>query len=895
MDNDKFGCKDTVNLSSGSSGFYRLDRLEKEGVGKVSHLPFSIKILLEQTLRNLDNFQVNEEDIVALANWEAKTKSDKEIPFKPTRVILQDFTGVPALVDLASLRSSMKDFQGDPAVINPRVPVDLIIDHSIQVDSFGLPGSLQTNMDREFERNRERYEFLKWGQGSFKNLNIYPPGVGIVHQVNLEALASVVQQRDGLLFSDTVVGTDSHTPMVNSLGVLGWGVGGIEAESVMLGQPIYMQIPQVVGFKLTGELATGTTATDLVFRIVQMLREIGVVEKFVEFFGDGLSGLSLADRATISNMAPEYGATMGFFPTDDETLRYLEHTGRSKELVERVESYTKEQGLYRTDGMTAPVFSDVVELDLATVEPSLAGPKRPQDRISLSDMKSTWHKTLTDPVKQRGYELQSSELGTSSEVTLPDKGETFTLNHGSVVLAAITSCTNTSNPSVMIAAGILAKKATAKGLGVKPWIKTSLAPGSRVVTDYLHKSGLNEHLEQLGFFTVGYGCTSCIGNSGPLADPISKAIVDEDLVVASVLSGNRNFEGRVNPLTKANFLASPPLVVAYAIAGTIDIDLVNEPLGTANDGTPVYLKDIWPTVEEITEVEKVITPDMYKERYSNYEDLSPIWNAIPTKGEVSYDWDNSSTYIRNPPFFKNMKKTTEPLQDIVNAQVLVKVGDSVTTDHISPAGAIAINTPAADYLTERGIEKADFNSYGSRRGNDEVMVRGTFANIRLRNQMAPGTEGGITTYLPTGEQMSVYEAAEKYKASNTPLIVLAGNEYGTGSSRDWAAKGTYLLGVRAVIAASYERIHRSNLLGMGVLPLQFKDGASPDSLGLTGKEVFSILGLNDDLKPGQDLTLKVDDKEIPVTVRLDTPVEIEYYKNGGILHTVLRNFLKNAA
>jgi aconitate hydratase len=895
MNTDKFGCKDTIKLSSGSPEFYRLEKLEKAGVGQISNLPFSIKILLEQTVRNLDNFQVNEDDIVALANWKPDRKSDKEIPFKPTRVLLQDFTGVPAIVDLASLRSSMQKLGGDPGVINPRIPVDLIIDHSIQVDSFGLAGSLQTNMEKEFERNRERYEFLKWGQLYFKNLRVYPPGVGIVHQVNLEALASVVELRDNICFSDTVVGTDSHTPMVNSLGVLGWGVGGIEAESVMLGQPIYMQIPEVVGFKLTGRLNPGTTATDLVFRIVQMLRTLGVVEKFVEFFGDGLSALSLADRATIANMAPEYGATMGFFPTDAETLNYLKGTGRSAELAERVERYCKEQGIFRTDGMKAPFFSDQIELDLSSVEPSLAGPKRPQDRISLADMKSAWEKTLIGPVKQRGYELKEDALTTVVDVMLPGMKESFKLSQGSVVLAAITSCTNTSNPSVMIAAGLLAKNAREKGLKVKPWIKTSLAPGSRVVSDYLHKSGLNVFLEQLGFFTVGYGCTSCIGNSGPLAEPISNAIIENDLVVASVLSGNRNFEGRVNPLTKANFLASPPLVVAYAIAGTVNIDLLNDPLGTDTNGKPVFLKDIWPDSKEISRVEQMITPEMYLDRYSDYESLSPLWNSIPTKGETVYDWDESSTYIRNPPFFKEMNPTVAPLADIKNARVLVKVGDSVTTDHISPAGSISSKSPAAKYLLDRGIKPADFNSYGSRRGNDEVMIRGTFANIRLRNQLAPGTEGGITIYLPTGEQTSIFDAAEQYKASGIPLIVLAGKEYGAGSSRDWAAKGTYLLGIKAVVAASYERIHRSNLLGMGVLPLQFKDGNSAESLGLTGKETYSVLGISDQIKPGQELILKADDREIPVLLRLDTPVEIEYYKNGGILHTVLRNFIKEVA
>lgn len=891
MNNDKFGSIETISLKNDSAKLYRLSKLDKDGIGKTERLPFSIKILLEQTLRNLDHFQVNEEDIIALANWDPGTKSEKEIPFKPTRVILQDFTGVPALVDLASLRTSMQGLGGKPSVINPRIPVDLIIDHSIQVDSFGSSDSLETNMRHEFERNRERYEFLKWGQHNFKNLRVFPPGVGIVHQVNLESLANVVQHRDGLLFSDTVVGTDSHTPMVNGLGVLGWGVGGIEAESVMLGQPIYMTIPQVVGFKLTGSLQPGTTATDLVFRIVEILRQVGVVEKFVEFFGDGLSGLSLADRATISNMAPEYGATIGFFPTDHETLKYLKATGRSDEVIEQVEAYCKEQGIFRVDGMTAPDFSQVIELDLSEITPSLAGPKRPQDRVSLADMKESWQETLKQPVKVRGFELSDKELQEKADVTL-ESGETVELKHGSIVLAAITSCTNTSNPSVMIAAGLLAKKAVEKGLKAKPWIKTSLAPGSRVVTDYLAKSGLESYLEKLGFYTVGYGCTSCIGNSGPLSNPITEAIQGKDLVAAAVLSGNRNFEGRVNPLTRANFLASPPLVIAYSIAGTMDIDLLKDPLGEDSNGNPVYLNDIWPTREEIAGIESMITPKMYQDRYSNYENLSPIWNEIVTKGEEVYDWDEDSTYIRNPPFFTNMSKEVPSLEDITGARVLIKVGDSVTTDHISPAGAISKDSPAAEYLMERGFEPKDFNSYGSRRGNDQVMVRGTFGNIRLRNQMAPGTEGGYTTYLPTDEQTTVFDAAERYKESGTPLIVLAGTEYGTGSSRDWAAKGTYLLGIKAVIAVSYERIHRSNLLGMGVLPLQFRENESADSLGLTGDEVYSILGLDDSIKPRQELILKADDKEIPVILRLDTPVEIEYYKNGGILHTVLRNFIK---
>ena len=889
MENDIFNCRETLKTKEQSAEIYRLQKLESSGLKGVEKLPFSIKILLEQALRNLDDFQVTKKDITALANWQPAEKSETEIPFKPSRVILQDFTGVPSLVDLAALRSSMQEMGGKPSVINPKVPVDLIIDHSIQVDAFGTSDALETNMQREFDRNRERYEFLKWGQSAFKNLRIFPPGVGIVHQVNLENLANVVQFRDGNFFSDTVVGTDSHTPMVNGLGVMGWGVGGIEAESVMLGQPIYMKIPQVVGFKLAGKMAPGTTATDLVLRIVEILRGIGVVEKFVEFFGDGLSGLTLADRATIANMAPEYGATMGFFPTDDETLRYMQATGRPADVLDRTEAYCKAQGIFRTDGMTPPLFSEIVELDLSTVEPSLAGPKRPQDRISLSEMTNQWEKILTTPVNERGFELSPEEINQASDIQ-GESGQKLT--HGSVVLAAITSCTNTSNPSVMIASGLLAKKAVEKGLKLNPWIKTSLAPGSRVVSDYLTKSGLDVYLEKLGFYTVGYGCTSCIGNSGPLADSVLKAIQDNNLVVSSVLSGNRNFEGRVNPHTKANYLTSPPLVVAFALAGTINIDLTSQPVGTGADGNPVFLKDIWPSAEEIKAIEGLITPEMYNERYSNFETLSPMWNAIETKGGEVYQWDEDSTYIKNPPFFKKMVPDLIPLSPITGAHVLVKVGDSVTTDHISPAGAIMADSPAGDYLKSHGFGVKDFNSYGSRRGNDQVMERGTFANIRLRNQLVPGVEGGYTRHFPDGKEMSVFEAAELYKADDVPLIILAGKEYGTGSSRDWAAKGTFLLGVKAVVAASYERIHRSNLLGMGVLPLQFKDGASAESLKLNGEEVYSVIGLSDDLQPMQELILLADGLEIPVVSRLDTPVEIQYYKNGGILHTVLRNFLK---
>ena len=743
-------------------------------------------------------------------------------------------------------------------------------------------------MEIEFERNRERYQFLKWGQQSFEQFRVFPPGVGIVHQVNLEHVAQVVQMRDGLCFPDTLVGTDSHTTMVNGLGVMGWGVGGIEAESVMLGQPVSMLIPEVVGFRLLGQLREGVTATDLVLRIVEMLRQKGVVEKFVEFFGTGLSALPLADRATVANMAPEYGATMGFFPIDSETLNYLRNTGRPEELVQRVEIYAKEQGLFRTESTPDPEYSDLLELNLESVEPALAGPKRPQDRVPLNSMQSTWKKTLQAPMKDRGFELESSQL--ESSVNLKDTGAS--LKHGSVVIAAITSCTNTSNPSVMMAAGLLAKKAVERGLRPKNWVKTSLGPGSRVVTDYLDAAGLSHPMEELGFHTVGYGCTTCIGNSGPLDEEIVNAIQEGSLVTTSVLSGNRNFEGRISPHVKANYLASPPLVVAYSLAGTVDIDLNSEPLGSDPNGNEVFLKDIWPSSEEIASVQNQIRREMYQQEYGSADQHSPLWNTIDAPSGSVYEWDDDSTYIQNPPFFQGMSMELNEIQDINSARVLVKVGDSVTTDHISPAGAFAQDTPAGKYLRERGVEQKDFNSYGSRRGNDRIMTRGTFANVRLRNQIAPETEGGFTRHLDSGEEMSIYEASLRYRESGTPLIVLAGKEYGSGSSRDWAAKGTFLLGVKAVVATSYERIHRSNLVGMGVLPLQFIDGATHESLGLSGEESYSVIGLSDSIQPGQELILKADGKEIPVLCRLDTPVEIEYYRNGGILHTVLRNFLK---
>ena len=888
MSDNQFGCRINFENDEGKAVLYSLEKLQKDGIGPVDSLPFSIRILLEQALRNVDDFQVCAEDVTALANWNASEKSTKEIPYKPTRVILQDLTGVPALVDLAALRSAMVAMNGDPGVINPRVPVDLVIDHSIQVDAFGSSDALKKNMEIEFKRNRERYEFLKWGKQAFDNFNVYPPGVGIVHQVNLETAATVVQSRNGVCFPDTLVGTDSHTTMINGMGVMGWGVGGIEAESVMLGQPIYMLIPEVIGFRLSGKLQQGATATDLVLRVVEMLRKKGVVEKFVEFFGPGLNNLKLADRATLANMAPEYGATMGFVPVDNETLNYLHGTGRPDSLVQRIECYCKAQGIFRTSNTPDPEFSDTLELDLSTVEPALAGPKRPQDRVNLSQMQPTWQKTLRASRKDRGFELSENEIETSVPVQGISSGE---LKHGSVVIAAITSCTNTSNPSVMLAAGLLAKKAVEKGLNRQPWVKTSLSPGSRVVTDYLEAAGLNEALDALGFHTVGYGCTTCIGNSGPLPENVVSAINEGGLVVTSVLSGNRNFEGRISQHIKANYLASPPLVVAYAIAGTVNQDINSDPLGKGKDGQPVYLKDIWPSQEEIEEAEKLISSDMYKKEYKDTSESSPMWNAIEAPTGKVYEWDDSSTYIQNPPFFREMGLDSVSLKDITGARVLAKLGDSVTTDHISPAGAFSAETPAGKYLLEQGTDKNDFNSYGSRRGNDRIMTRGTFGNVRLRNELVPGTEGWFTKLMPSGEVTTIYEAALKYKESRTPLIVLAGTEYGTGSSRDWAAKGTLLLGVKAVVAASFERIHRSNLVGMGVLPLQFEDGETHRSLGLSGEEEYSVFGLSDNLKPGQDLILSTGDREISVTCRLDTQIEIEYFKNGGILHTVLRNFM----
>jgi aconitate hydratase len=892
-----FGAQGTISTAQGEVQVSRLSALSDAGIGHVERLPLSIKVLLESVLRNVDGFTVTEEHVQALAGWDAKNVAKKEIPFIPSRVLLQDFTGVPAVVDLAAMRDAMVRLGGDATQINPLVPVDLVIDHSVQVDAFGSSESLGINADREFLRNRERYQFLRWGQQAFDGFRVVPPATGIVHQVNLEYLASVVATRNvngtTVAMPDSLVGTDSHTTMINGLGVVGWGVGGIEAEAVMLGQPIYMLIPQVVGFRLTGRLPEGATATDLVLTVVEMLRAKGVVGKFVEFFGDGLSGMTLADRATVANMSPEYGATMGFFPVDGETLNYLRQTARSDDLVGLVDRYTKEQGLFRVDGGVEPEFTDTLSLDMSTVQPSLAGPKRPQDRILLSDMKSAFGKSLRAAVRERGFALEGEALERKVDITL--RGDPQTIRHGSVVIAAITSCTNTSNPSVMLAAGLVAKHAVEKGLKAKPYVKTSLAPGSRVVTDYLDAAGVTPYLEQLGFYTVGYGCTTCIGNSGPLPEPVAGAIAEGDLVASSVLSGNRNFEGRVHGSVKANYLASPPLVVAFAIAGRADIDLTAEPLGMGADGKPVYLKDIWPSQAEINDaVAQSVTPDKFRKQYGAVFDGNEAWNRIAGSEGDTYRWDETSTYVQNPPFFANMTRDVRGIQPIIGARVLVMVGDSVTTDHISPAGAIQADSPAGLYLQERGVAPADFNTYGSRRGNDRVMTRGTFANIRLRNQLAPGTEGGVTLHLPTGEQMSVFEAAERYKAEGIPLVVLAGKEYGTGSSRDWAAKGTLLLGVRAVIAESFERIHRSNLVGMGILPLQFKAGESRESLGLTGHESFDFVGLTDSLAPRQEIEVRVTDlasgssHSIMLLSRIDTAVEVEYYRNDGILPTVLR-------
>jgi aconitate hydratase len=912
---DELGCLDHFKANGKDYGFYSLKKLT-ETHENVAKLPYSLRILLENLLRFEDGSNITADDVAALANWDPKAEPSKEIAFTPARVVLQDFTGVPAIVDLAAMREAMKSLGGKADQINPLSPAELVIDHSIQVDSYGQADSLDLNNQIEFKRNKERYGFLRWGQGAFDNFKVVPPNTGIVHQVNLEHLSRVVfdKEIDGELMAwpDTLVGTDSHTTMINGLGILGWGVGGIEAEAAMLGQPISMLIPQVIGFKLTGKLPEGTTATDLVLTITDMLREKGVVGKFVEFFGEGLSHLPLADRATIGNMSPEFGSTCAIFPIDEETIRYLKLSGRSDERVELVRAYAEAQDLWRNDEDVDPVYTDVLELDLADVVPSLAGPKRPQDRVLLSKAKNTFLAQLAEMTKTRdasnngdegrfaaeggGTAVGATEIPGAAEVDYKD--QTFILKDGAVVIAAITSCTNTSNPAVMLGAGLLARNAREKGLNVKPWVKTSLAPGSKVVTDYLEKSGLDDDLEALGFYTVGYGCTTCIGNSGPLPDPIEAAIKEHEMVVCSVLSGNRNFEGRIHPEVKMNYLASPPLVVAYAIAGRMDLDLTEEPLGEDPDGNPVYLKDVWPDAHEIQDfIRENVTSEMFARNYKSVFEGDDLWNSMDTPTGEMFAWEDDSTYVRNPPFFEGMDMDPEPIGDIKGARVLAKLGDSVTTDHISPAGAIKADSPAGRYLQEQGIHPADFNSYGSRRGNHEVMMRGTFANVRIKNHVAPGTEGGFTTYFPDDEVMSIYDAAMKYQEDGTPLVVLAGKEYGSGSSRDWAAKGTRLLGVKAVIAASFERIHRSNLIGMGVLPLTFTGDDDAESLGLDGTETFDITGLSDGTE--KEVEVKATHPEGKETtfkarVRLDTPKEVEYYKNGGILHYVLRDMAKAA-
>ena len=864
---------------------YSLAKLESRYGASISKLPFSIRILLENVLRNFDGKTVTEGHVESLANWDPSNAEAREIPYNPARVILQDFTGVPCVVDLAAMRSVVRKKGGDPSLVNPIVPVDLVIDHSVQVDYFASGDAFSRNVEVEYERNRERYSFLKWAQGSFDNFRVVPPGTGIVHQVNLECLASVVvSKRAGselVAYPDTLVGTDSHTTMINGLSVMGWGVGGIEAEACMLGQPLYMLIPDVIGFRLTGSLSQGVTATDLVLRVTEMLRKKGVVGKFVEFFGPGVSNLALSDQATIANMAPEYGATMGFFPVDAETLRYLETTGRG-DAAALVEAYTKEQKMFRTDDSEDPVYTDTLSLDISTVEPSLAGPSRPQDRISLGDMKSSYN----DSLRARG-------AGANGDSPRAANG----ISDGSVVIAAITSCTNTSNPSVMIGAGLFAKKAVESGLAVSPYVKTSLAPGSRVVTDYLDAAGLTPYLEELGFGLVGYGCTTCIGNSGPLPDEVDAAIREKDLTCAAVLSGNRNFEGRVHPLVKFAYLASPPLVVAFAIAGKVGIDLYSEPLGIGSDGNEVFLKDIWPTQQEILDtVTESISPEIFNNQYSRVFEGDETWKSLMAPEADIYEWDVESTYIQEPPFFDDFPLEPENPWDIEGANALALLGDSITTDHISPAGSIPKDGPAGGYLISRGVAPRSFNSFGSRRGNHEVMIRGSFANIRIRNRMVGGKEGGWTVHVPTGEEMSIYDASSKYMSEGTDLVVIGGKEYGTGSSRDWAAKGTALLGVRCVIAESFERIHRSNLVGMGVLPLQFEEGESAESLGLTGFETFGVSGISEDLYPGKKMTVTVTDtdgeqKEFHAACRLDTPVEVEYYRNGGILQTVLRQMI----
>ncbi|WP_410770826.1 aconitate hydratase AcnA [Fontibacillus sp. BL9] len=898
--NDFFSSSRTLEVGGKSYRYYDLQALEQQGLGKISKLPFSIKVLLEAAVRQFDGRAITEEHVKQIAGWSEGRDENKEIPFIPARIVLQDFTGVPVVVDLAAMRDTVKKAGGDPKQINPLVPVDLVIDHSVMVDAFGTPEALEYNMNVEFERNEERYRFLRWAQTAFNNFRAVPPATGIVHQVNLEYLASVAATKqvngETVVFPDSLVGTDSHTTMINGLGVVGWGVGGIEAEAGMLGQPLYFVAPEVIGFKLTGSLSEGATATDLALTVTQMLRKKGVVGKFVEFYGPGLANISLADRATVANMAPEYGATVGYFPVDQETLAYLRSTGRSEEQISLVEAYYKAQGMFRTSQTEDPEFSDLIELDLASVVPSLAGPKRPQDRIELTEMKDSFNGIIRTPVDKGGYGLSDDKIEQKVPVKHPN-GESSVLSTGAVVIAAITSCTNTSNPSVMLGAGLLAKKAVERGLKKPGYVKSSLTPGSLVVTEYLQKADLIKPLEALGFHVAGYGCATCIGNSGPLPDEVSAAIAENDMTVAAVLSGNRNFEGRVHAQVKANYLASPPLVVAYALAGTVNIDLQNDPLGYDQNDQPVYLKDIWPSSAEIKEaIGLSVSPEMFRAKYENVFTQNERWNAIPVPEGELYEWDEKSTYIQNPPFFEKISDGLQEIADIRSSRVLALLGDSVTTDHISPAGNISPTSPGGIYLSDRGVARKDFNSYGSRRGNHEVMMRGTFANIRIRNQVAPGTEGGVTKHLPTDTLMSIYDASMNYQADGQNLVVIAGKEYGTGSSRDWAAKGTYLLGVKAVIAESFERIHRSNLVGMGVLPLQFQEGHGWNTLGIDGTETFDIVGLSNEVKPGQQLTViatRTDGTqfEFPVTARLDSMVDVDYYHNGGILQTVLRQMI----
>jgi aconitate hydratase len=926
---DPFGALTTVDLPEGATSFYRLSKLQEDGVvDSLDRLPFSIRILLENVLRHAGGSYVSQQHVEAVSQW-SPTNSGADVPFMPTRVVLQDFTGVPAVVDLAAMRDGLRELGGDPARINPVVPADLVIDHSVQVDFAGFADAFRLNVEREFERNRERYALLRWAAEAFDNFSVVPPGTGIVHQVNLEYLASVIHRRqhegDWLAYPDTLVGTDSHTTMVNGLGVVGWGVGGIEAEAVVLGQPYYMLLPEVVGMKLTGSLPEGATATDLVLRVTEILRAHGVVGRFVEYYGAGLSHMSLPDKATLANMSPEYGATIGFFPVDESTLGYLRGTGRSEEMVQRVDRVSKELGLFRTDDTPDPDFTSALELDLSTVEPSLAGPKRPQDRIRMADLRTSFERdlpglvpsgfTLPDSTGAEGTEgpgeSWAGEGGQEQSVAVAQSGgpsractveadrESYEIGDGTIVIASITSCTNTSNPSVMVGAGLLAKRAVERGLDVQPWVKTALAPGSGVVTDYLTQAGLLPYLEKLRFHVVGYGCMTCIGNSGPLPEKIHEAIEENGLVVASVLSGNRNFEARIHPLVRANYLASPVLVVAYAIAGRIDIDLYNEPLGHDQDGQPVFLADIWPSPDEVRDtIQDSLKPEMFTKRYAMVTTGDENWQALPLPKEGSlYEWDDSSTYVRRPPFFEGMSMDLPEIEDVRGARVLALLGQSVTTDHISPAGAIPKAEPAGSYLRESGVEVKDFNTFGSRRGNHEVMMRGTFGNVRIKNLLLDGHEGGHTIHFPTGDEVSIYEASMRYQEAGTPLVVLAGQEYGTGSSRDWAAKGTTLLGVKAVIAESFERIHRSNLVGMGVLPLEYQNGASAQSLGLTGRETFDITGVADGLAPGEsvDVLATAEDgteTRFQATVRLDSDVDVEYYSNGGILQTVLRKMAR---